>query len=70
MRQRSKSIIKKKETWQENYSQELTDDDASEITANLVGFFSMLQEWRQGLGNSEERDPKQDGSDSRRRSSA
>ena len=61
MRQRSKSIIETKETWQENYSQELTDDDASEITANLVGFFSLLQEWEQEQGNTNERNLGEDG---------
>ena len=49
------SITKTKETWQESYVKELTDDDALEITANLIGFFVLLQEWEQETLTSNER---------------
>jgi hypothetical protein len=54
---KTRSITETKETWQESYAQELTHDDAVEITDNIVGFFSMLQEWEQEQGNTNERNP-------------
>lgn len=51
----TKVIAKTKETWQMSYGQELTDDDALEITANLVGFFNLLQEWEQERKHSQDR---------------
>ncbi len=43
----TKGIAKTKETWQGYCVQELTDDDALEIEANLLGFITLLLEWEQ-----------------------
>ena len=35
-----------REVWQRRYGRPLTAEDAREITANVVGFFRILQDWR------------------------
>ena len=53
----TKGISKTNEVWRESYSDELSDEDALEIEANLVRFFALLQEWKQERANTNERNP-------------
>jgi hypothetical protein len=39
-----------KEIWQPHPDHVLTDEDARQITQNIIGFFRILQEWEEKEG--------------------
>ena len=44
---RRQSFKRTRELWQPHADHALTDEDARQITENIIGFFRILQEWEE-----------------------